>query len=140
VSASNNLSSQFRTLYRGLYDVHPSEIDTTQVGAHWTVDPSIAYNFATGRDVEGYVPDSEEFPMQGTVIEAKVHRRHIIDPESAEGESWHDLMGVFDHDSIEQERTVRPGAIIHPQKMAFINEDENTESLVTPERRRGWRA
>ena len=131
----------FVTLYRGLAEVTPKDIEQKNLGSHWSVDPNIAYNFATSRDVEGshdWMGFDKESSPHGTVVTAKVHKRHIIDPESEEGERWHWEMGALGHGNIEQERTVRPGAIVHVQGMHHATEDG---TRFTPTRsRRGWKA
>lgn len=131
------LSPQFQKLYRGLSGVDLTDVETKSAGSHWTSDPNIAFNFATGRDVEGNPP--EEGDMRGTVLEAMVHRRHIIDPESEEGEGWQGMMGVQGPDHIERERTVRPGGIIHVQRAIEVDDDSDTYREI-PVRSRGWRA
>lgn len=127
---------QFKRLYRGLAGVNADEIDTKKIGSHWTSNPTIAYNYATSRDVEGY--PQEEGDMRGTVLEAMVHRRHIVDPESEEGEAW-TMMGVLGPEHIEQEKTVRPGGIIHMKKMIEVDDDADTYKEL-PVQSRGWRA
>lgn len=133
--------SQFVTLYRGLAGTTPEEVTKRDLGPHWTVDPEIAYNFATSRDVWGThhhdAWDDEDAP-HGTVIRAKVHKRHIIDPESEEGKDWMAGENVLGPENIEQERTVRPGAIVHVEEMGHYTDDK--ERLVKPQTRRGWRA
>lgn len=123
---------QFVTLYRGLYAVTPEEVSKTELGAHWSPDVNVAYRFATGRDSEGNPPDIDfgDVPMAGTVVEAKVHRRHIIDPESSEGQGWQDFSAVLGPDSNEQERTVRPKGIVHIQKMHYVDDATNTDRMV----------
>lgn len=139
MAIKGNKGNQFVTLYRGLEAVTPEQVGQKGLGPHWTVDPNIAYNFATGKDVWGNSHwDEEEYPSVGTVIQAKVHKRHIIDPESEEGEEWAMGENVLGPNNIEQERTVRPGAIVHVEQMSHVTDDN--ERLVTPKSRRGWRA
>lgn len=132
---------QWQKLYRGLLGVSPDQVDTKETGPHWTTDPDIAMYFATGRDVEGNLNwDYEEQgdPLSGTMLEAKVHRRHIIDEDSDEGREWQ-AENVLGKNSIEREHTVRPGAIIHPSRMFSVSSE--LDLVETPvKRRRGWRA
>lgn len=142
MAAKESLGSQFVTLYRGLAGVTPEEVSKRDLGPHWTTDPNIAYNFATSRDVEGTYHhdawDDLEEPPSGTIIRAQVHKRHIIDPESEEGREWRMGENVLGPENIEQERTVRPGAIVHVEEMGHYTDDN--ERLVKPQTRRGWRA
>jgi hypothetical protein len=134
------LGPQFQRLYRGLYGVSSSEVGRRDLGAHWTTDPNIAYNYATGRDVEGNPPEyDEESPMSGTVVSALVHRRHIVDPESKEGQGWQDFHAVLGPDHVEREKTVRPGSIVHVQEMIDVDDDADTTSIEKMSGR-GWRA
>lgn len=117
---------QFVTLYRGLVNVTPGEVKAAQVGPHWSRSPEVAYNFAMDRDVEGFSHEDEgirdEGTRFGTVVEAKIHRRHIIDPNSEEGRGWAEGDAVFGQDHPEQERTVRPNAPVHVLKMHHFDD------------------
>lgn len=139
MAIKGNKGNQFVTLYRGLMGVSPEEVGQKGLGSHWTADPHVAYGFATDEFAGVDDPEREDVDMTpGTVIQAKVHKRHIIDPESEEGEGWVDFHGVLGPGHYEQEHTVRPGAIVHVQKMSHV--DDRNERLVTPKSRRGWRA
>jgi hypothetical protein len=140
---------QFVTLYRGLSNVSPDEVKTTDVGPHWSRSHEVAYNFATDRDVEGWphddgiVGDMDDVNSRyGTVIEAKVHRRHIIDPESQEGQDWQGFAAVQHSGSQEQESTVRPGAPVHVLRMHLYDEDNanNEKTIVNDPFRRRFKA
>lgn len=126
MAAKDSLGNQFVTLYRGLVGVTPEEVGQKNLGAHWSVDPNVAYRFAT----------DEFFNVDdGTVIQAKVHKRHIVDPESEGWGGWGDGLDEFGN---EQEHTVHPGAIVHVEQMRHVT--DYGERLVTPKSRRGWRA
>lgn len=133
-------------LYRGLHATSPEHIEKHYkgIGPHWSVDPNVAYNFATYRDATGYphwdVGDEDPIPMAGTVIEALVHKRHIIDPESDEGQDWQHGEAVLGPESHEQERTVRPNAVVHIQKMHYFDDDNDKYRTVNPQKLRGYRA
>lgn len=127
--------NQWIRLYRGLNAVKPEEVNTQELGPHWTPDPNIAYNFATYRDTEGtphwdahYDEDTPE-AMAGTVVEALVHRRHIVDPESEEGQGWQ-LEAVLGRGHPEQEHTVRPGSLVHVEKMHYFDDDNDSYRKV----------
>lgn len=114
------------------------EVGRRDLGSHWTTDPNIAYNYATGRDVEGNPPE-EDVPMQGTVVSARVHRRHVVDPESEEGQGWQSFNAVLGPDHVEREKTVRPGSIVHVQEMIDVDDDSDTTNIEKMYGR-GWRA
>lgn len=143
MAARHNLSPQFRTLYRGLWNVKPEDIGQRELGSHWTSDPSVALHFAQGSHADYASPD-EEMVEQGTVIEAKVHKRHIVDPNSEEWEGWNMADQVFGPESHEKEHTVRPGGIVHVTNMWDVDTDPETwkpkERQVKPTQKRGWRA
>lgn len=137
---------QFVRLYRGLHITDPEHLEKNPrgIGSHWTRSPEVAYNFATYRDTDGNphwdAQDYDDIPMSGTVVEALVHKRHIIDPESAEGQDWQHGEAVLGPNSQEQERTVRPGAPVHIQQMHYFDDDNNKYRSVKPMRRKGYRA
>lgn len=140
MAAKDNLSSQFVTLYRGLNRVRPEEISQRGLGSHWTPDLSVASHFAFGSHSD-YESSGE--PEQGTIVEAKVHKRHIIQPESEEWQGWNEGEQVFGPEHPEQEHTVRPGGIVHVTNMWDVGEDENYRNIerqVKPQHWRGWRA
>lgn len=137
---------QWIRLYRGLHATDPEHIENNPkgIGPHWSKSPDVAYNFATYRDFSGTPhhdwDDDDPIPLAGTVIEALVHRRHIIDPDSDEGQDWQHGEAVFGPDHSEQERTVRPGATVHVQALHHFDDDNEKYRTVNPSRRRGFRA
>lgn len=138
---------QFVTLYRGLLGTNSDYMEQRQskgkrdLGIHWSTDPDVAYNFAVGNDFGGVPMMGEEDPS-GVVIAAKVHKRHILDPESGEWDDYADAHGIFDPGHSEQEKTLRKGAIVHVEKMSNVRQTDNgiEETLVNPKSSRGWRA
>jgi hypothetical protein len=136
---------QFVTLYRGLVGTTPEEVEQVKakgkpLGIHWTKNPNVAYNFAVGNTPSGY-PDNdvlEVYDPEGVVIAAKVHKRHILDPDSSEWSDYSDAYSIFGPNSDEEESTLRKGAIVHVEKMSHVSADN--ERLVDPQTRRGWRA
>lgn len=115
MSASNHLhGKQFVQLYRGLEGITPSTLDAHQMGPHWTTDYDVARNFA-GVDWE----DTE-----GTIVGAKVHKKHIIPVGSQEHDNIKDRWGIADSDEplgrLEKEHTVRSGAPIHITEITHI--------------------
>jgi hypothetical protein len=83
---------------------------------------------------------TDDVPMMGTVVEALVHPRHIIDPDSDEGQDWQHGEAVFGPEHSEQERTVRPGATIHVQSLHHFDDDNDKYRTVKPVKRKGFRA
>lgn len=73
--------------------------------------------------------DDDDEPNFGTVLEAKVHRRHLIDPESEEGQNWQFMNAVLGPNHIEREKTVRPGAPVHIQAIEELS-DEGTSKFT----------
>ena len=110
-----NQSGRFVTLYRGLGGVSPDTVDVHQLGMHWTPNYDVASNYANV-DIEG---------DEGTLIEAKIHKRHIIPENSEEWEKAAGRSGVFSKDeagwgSWEQEHTIRSGAPVHVTQMTHF--------------------
>jgi hypothetical protein len=111
---------QWVKLYRGLYDVPgDSAGDNPNIGRHWTTSPYVAKLFAqygTTRPSRYAADDS----FGGSVVEAIVHRRHIVrpdDPEAAKAgvyPEWHPDA------QREQEVTLRRGAPVHLRKATEV--------------------
>ncbi len=121
---------QWVRLYRGLHATTPEHLQSANlrgIGSHWSASPDVAYNFATGRDLSGtfHYQDEDDVPASGTVVEALVHPRHIIDPNSDEGQEWQMGESVFGPEHSEQERTVRPDATVHVQSLHYFDDDKN---------------
>lgn len=108
---------QFIQLYRGLEGVSPETLDTHQMGSHWTTDRDVARNFS-GADWEG---------TQGTIVSAKVHKRHIIPEGTEEHDSAMSRTGVMPSDEpwgrYEKEHTVRSGAPLHITEIQHLPEE-----------------
>jgi len=134
----------YHTLYRGLHfgEIEPHNIDDfhknpqkymgheKNVGIHWTDNPDSAYNFATDRDPEGWAhegdPDEEQGHLHGVILEGRVHPRHIIDPESEEGQGYAMSDAILGHEHPENEVTVRGDARVHVHKIHAITEHPET--------------
>lgn len=114
---------QFIQLYRGLQEATPETLDKHRMGPHWTTDYDVARDFA-GVDWEG---------SPGTIVGAKVHRRHIIEEGSQEWENVKDRWGVIGSDDprgrYESERTVRPGAMIHVTEITHFPEEGESRTV-----------
>lgn len=120
---------RFVQVSRGLAGVRPEEVDTRNLGSHWSTEPEVAWNFALSRDSDGYAnewDDSEE-PSHGTVVHGMVHRRHIIQPGTPEFEDWAGGEGVFGPSGPEREQTVRPGAPVHVRSMYWDTDEEGVK-------------
>lgn len=117
-----DVGKQFITLYRGFNDRARTDIDFNNLGIHWTPDRNVAESASLGIDPHESDPNNfEPASGVGTVLEAKVHKRNIIDPDSQE---LQDLIKernveiftknyVPEAHEVEQEHTVRPGSPIH---------------------------
>lgn len=139
-------SPQFKRLYRGLHDVTPEQVEEVSreqgVGYHWTPSFNTAYNFATYRDPDGWTVSNEHdeiFP-RGTVVEAYVHKKNIIDPDSAEGEAMQDAYAVLPRGGYENEHTVRPGSPLNVVQFHFFDDESNISRIVTPKSKRKFKA
>ena len=134
---------QFIHLYRGLADVTPEQVDAKGAGLHWTTDPESAYNFATSRDAFGWVhEDRDDGPLQGTILEAKVHRRHVVDLNSEEGKDMAEMLSILPPEHPEQETTVRPGAPVHVLRMHYYDypNQKNERTVINNPLRRRFKA
>lgn len=131
---------QWVRLYRGLHegkDNDPLYVDdfvedsqNRPVGIHWSSSPAVARTFARHGALE-YRPGEE---TDGLLIQAVVHRRHIIgqdDPTAIDA-------GVYPewHPGAQRERevTLRPGAPIHVQKVeqTYTSKAEAEDPDVPP--------
>jgi hypothetical protein len=151
------LAGQSRTLYRGLVvgdyseDDFESEvkrnpsafvrqnINTRSLGIHWTWDGDSAYNFATGRDVEGYVQegdpwgdDDEGGVTVGILIEAEVDAAHVIEEGSEEFADYSFSDSIFDSSHPEHEVVVRDKAPIRITRVEVLAEGKVEWSQVVP--------
>jgi len=118
--------AQFITLYRGFNDKARTDIDTENLGMHWTPNRETAFGFSLGIDPHEDDPNSwEPESSKGTVLEARVHKRHVIQPGSEEHNALlkeradKELPAIYtqynapDEHAVEQEHTVRPGSPVH---------------------------
>lgn len=137
MSAHENLSHQFVTLYRGM-TVHPDDVDYSRVGEHWTTDLNVAREFATPLSFKGAYDPSKG---HGTIFETSVHPSRIIEPNTEEwkkagGGDYESGVGIFDYAHPEQERTLRWGdkvtmnRVMHFHKGNQVNEFEDKEGTI----------
>ncbi|NBZ96815.1 MAG: hypothetical protein EBR40_10390 [Proteobacteria bacterium] len=120
----------FVEVSRGLAQVRPDEVDTRQLGPHWTTEPEVAWNFAMSRDFDGSAWESDDnAPLHGTLVHGLVHKRHIIQPGTDEFEDWSGGEGVFGPNGPEREQTVRPGAPVWIQSMNWASDDESARPI-----------
>lgn len=134
-------------LYRGLANTKPEDVSTGRglddpdypgvhdsVGIHWTPDFDIAKNFATNRDYGG----PRKRPVdEGVVLEAMVHKRHLIDYNSDEGQRYASAYHIEepDEDSDENETTVRRRApVLIIKKHHLVGQQFKTETPDIPVR------
>lgn len=122
---------QFVTLYRGLEGVSPDMLDKGQMGMHWTPKYDVARSYANAENSYS----NEDFDEHGgVVVEAKVHKRHIIEPGSEEWEKVAGRSGVFDRDesgwgSWEQEHSIRPGAPVHVTQLRHLHPEGGSTDI-----------
>lgn len=124
----------FVAVSRGLAQVRPDQVDTRQLGPHWTTEPEVAWNFALSRDFDGTVnwaayDDSDDEPLHGTVVHGLVHKRHIIKSGTEEFDDWAGGEGVFGPNGPEREQTVRPGAPVWVQGMNWNSDDVSAKPV-----------
>jgi hypothetical protein len=117
MSAEDNLSV---TLFRGLSGIHPNNINTKEIGMHWTKNSEIATDIAHG--VYPGVPfdNSDYVPSHNVVLEAKVPKNAIVKrgtPEHNELADFHEILPY----GAEEETTVRPGIPIEATVHHFIH-------------------
>lgn len=115
----DHMGPQFQTVYRGLNT--PSLRGSRDLGMHWSTDKSVAEGFASF-DEEGYAVPG------GTLIEAKVHRRNVVQPGSLERAHLRNSHGVHGGQSAEYEAPVRPGAVVHVRNVESLSEDGSSTS------------
>ena len=112
---------QWVRLYRGLQGVTHDTFNPRETGVHWTDDRAIA-GYASGG---AYRPTGSE-PVDerhGMVIEALVHKKHIIPRDSDE---WKDIAGSLKVDDFKYEReyTLRRGAPVEVQSIEDSHPDD----------------
>lgn len=111
---------QWVRLYRGLHEgenepLYPHDIAETErpLGIHWTKSRAVAKTFAQWGGMRARNQDESD----GIILEALVHRRHIIDashPDAVDSgvyEDWHPDARM------EREVTLRPGAPVHLRRV-----------------------
>lgn len=136
-------------LYRGLANAKPEDVSTGRglddpeypgvhdsVGIHWTPDFEVAKNFATNRDYGG--PGKRPVD-EGVVVEAMVHKRHLIDYNSDEGQRYASAYQIEepDENGDENETTVRRRApVLITKKHHLMGKQFKTETPDIPVRAR----
>jgi GNAT superfamily N-acetyltransferase len=95
----------------------------SEIGIHWTDDPTSAFNFALDRDPEGwahetYGVDDEGKYTIGLVLEAQVADSDVLDPESEEGQDYAFSDAILDY-GIEREVTVRGNSPVQITQATF---------------------
>jgi hypothetical protein len=118
--------SQFITLYRGFNNKARTEIDNDNLGMHWTPNKEAARGFSLGIDPHETDPNNwEPESSKGTVLEARVHSRHVLQHGSKEHNNLlkeraeKELPAIYtphnapDEHAVEQEHTIRKGAPVH---------------------------
>lgn len=146
-----------RTLWRGLQlaDVTVEELEDAldnpsafirnamggyrNVGIHWTDDPNSAWNFAMGRDPEGWAheswgDDEDDLIAVGVILEAEVAEGSVLEEGSDEWQGYAMSDAIFSHDHGEAEVTVRGGAPVRVTEATLVwdDGDGNTQERRVP--------
>lgn len=115
---------QFQTVYRGLHGIHPDDVDTSNIGPHWTSDYETAHRFAWGAGSGNSGIDmkkpTEGNPVSSTILTAKVHPRNILSLDSDDANSW----DVYP-DNSENEVFLRDHAPVHIEKVQHMENHLN---------------
>lgn len=114
---------QFMRLYRGLERVSPDDVNYNKLGMHWTANPQVGLEFA------GWGRHSPEIDSEGVMLEALVHRRHIITPDSPGWDEFTTSHSIFGPNSKEQEYPVKRGVPVHLSRIHHLIEGQ-IEPLV----------
>ena len=112
MSARNLSPKQFVTLYRGLHDTHPDNVNTDGIGIHWSTRRGAAENFSVGVDPFDEHPNDVDSPStSGVVLRAKVSKEHIIRRRSKEFKPLAQSNEILPYgERREHEVTIRPGS------------------------------
>jgi len=115
---------------------YAGRVDTDFTGIHWTPDFHVAAEFAKEKGYNtGY--DVDKSHDNGLVLEAMVHKRHIIDRNSEEGKHYAAKYDIWDEDDEENEHTVREGAPVIITKMHHVG--KQFAGVHTYEKDMPWR-
>lgn len=137
MSAHENLSDQFVTVYRGRphynrWPVPKTQDDLKGLGIHWTTELDVARHFAGGWDISDWEPDhrtgKKPTEMGGHVLYGKVHKQHIIEPRTAEWDNLsleHSIMEP--EDTFEKEVTIRERA---PVEIVGVEQVRNKSKIT----------
>lgn len=130
-------------LYRGLSRTSQEYVSTGRrdnpgyldsAGIHWTPDYNIAKQFAS---IKGYATgyQDKEAKPQGVVLEGMVHKRHLIDYNSEEGQRYASRYKIEEPDpeGTENEVTVRRKAPVLVTKQYLIGDQFDESKPLTKE-------
>lgn len=122
MSAHENLSDQFVTVYRGRthydrYKIPKNQESLKGLGMHWTTDIDVARHFAGGWNLSDWPSDhrtgKKATEMGGHVLYGKVNKEHVIKPNTPEWNRIATQHSVMEpEDNHEKEQTLREGAPI----------------------------
>ena len=121
-------SGRYIRVHRGFAGVHHDEVDTSNLGVHWVADDHAgqADIFATSQIGLGDGEETYSENVRGTVLTGLVHKRHIMDRNSAEHEEWSNYgEGAVES---ENETPLRPGTPVHIIGATDFNVDANDDS------------
>lgn len=150
ITAEAKTASQTVTLWRGLQVADATDEDleairrdpagfarqhlNDPIGIHWTDDYNSAWNFAQGRDSEGYAQeiwsaDEDQIWTVGLVLEGEVAQSDIVQPGTQEWDDYAMSDAILDY-GIESEVTVRGGSSVRLTAVTVTAVNEETGADV----------
>ena len=103
-------------VYRGLNDTTPEQLDTSDIGPHWSKNKTSAEDWVTGisRDNNG-VPEAQiGVRNNGLLLEGRVNKKHTSTPTTFERE---------------KETTIAKGATVRLRKIHTVRVDRPAEGV-----------
>jgi hypothetical protein len=105
---------QFVRVFRGLAGVEPDQVDYEKLGMHWSANAHVASDFTQG---------------QGSIIEGKVNKQHLMTPDHPDWKEFQVRYQVFGPNSKEREHTVLSGSPVDITQVHHVY-DEDEEPLA----------
>lgn len=92
-----------------------------RAGVHWSASPSVAFNFASDRDVWGYRTDyGDETPVLGLVLKGEIDPGYVIGEDDDDWEVEMEDRMAFGESGSEEEVMPRDGSPIRLVEAEFI--------------------
>ena len=105
-------------------------------GIHWTPKFNTAAKFAKEAGFNSYY-DLDKSHDQGLVLEAYVHKRHIVDRRTGEGRYLAAKHDIWSDNKTESEKTIREGSPVIITKMHHVG--QQFSNPTTFEKETPWR-